>query len=63
MSQSTITRGGVIVSGKSAHLTRRLSQLYVGLTLYGVSAALLVRAGLGLEPWGCCTRAWRSAPV
>ncbi len=52
MSQSTITRGGVIVSGKSAHLTRRLSQLYVGLTLYGVSAALLVRAGLGLEPWG-----------
>ncbi|MEU6804529.1 YczE/YyaS/YitT family protein [Streptomyces neyagawaensis] len=33
------------------HLTRRLLQLYVGLTLYGVSSALLVRSGLGLEPW------------
>ncbi|MEV6400702.1 hypothetical protein AB0M39_38995 [Streptomyces sp. NPDC051907] len=29
-----------------------MSQLYVGLALYGVSSALLVRAGLGLEPWG-----------
>lgn len=36
----------------SAHLTRRLLQLYVGLALYGTSSALLVRAGLGLEPWG-----------
>nr|WP_221509876.1 hypothetical protein [Streptomyces echinatus] len=26
-------------------------QLYAGLTLYGVSSALLVAAGLGLEPW------------
>ncbi|MGW6016115.1 membrane protein YczE [Streptomyces sp. NPDC055210] len=33
-------------------LTRRLLQLYVGLALYGVSSALLVEAGLGLEPWG-----------
>ncbi|MER6612898.1 YczE/YyaS/YitT family protein [Streptomyces xantholiticus] len=50
MHQSTNTRqGGAIVS---AHLTRRLLQLYVGLALYGVSSALLVRAGLGLEPWG-----------
>ncbi|WP_030677831.1 membrane protein YczE [Streptomyces cellulosae] len=31
---------------------RRLIQLYVGLALYGVSSALLVDAGLGLEPWG-----------
>ncbi|MEU0161176.1 hypothetical protein ABZ154_20685 [Streptomyces sp. NPDC006261] len=36
----------------ATHLTRRLVQLYVGLTLYGASSALLVRAGLGLEPWG-----------
>ncbi|MEN8652744.1 hypothetical protein ABCR94_19650 [Streptomyces sp. 21So2-11] len=36
----------------SRELTRRLSQLYIGLALYGVSSALLVRAGLGLEPWG-----------
>lgn len=31
---------------------RRLTQLYTGLALYGASAALLVRSGLGLEPWG-----------
>ncbi|MFG3533028.1 YitT family protein [Streptomyces sp. NPDC047917] len=37
---------------RGAHLTRRLFQLYVGLALYGASSALLVRAGLGLEPWG-----------
>ncbi|WP_369688998.1 YitT family protein [Streptomyces sp. Wb2n-11] len=36
----------------SRDLTRRLLQLYVGLALYGVSSAVLVRAGLGLEPWG-----------
>ena len=32
-------------------LGRRLIQLYVGLALYGASSALLVEAGLGLEPW------------
>jgi uncharacterized membrane protein YczE len=32
-------------------LPRRLSQLYVGLFLYGVSDAMLVLAGLGLDPW------------
>ncbi|MFD8668169.1 YitT family protein [Streptomyces microflavus] len=36
----------------TTHLTRRLVQLYAGLALYGASSALLVRAGLGLEPWG-----------
>jgi uncharacterized membrane protein YczE len=29
----------------------RLVQLYGGLVLYGVSASLLVLAGLGLDPW------------
>ncbi|MFI7504867.1 YitT family protein [Streptomyces sp. NPDC049687] len=33
------------------HLIRRLVQLYAGLVLYGLSSALLVKAGLGLEPW------------
>ncbi|WP_327712123.1 hypothetical protein OG912_30620 [Streptomyces sp. NBC_00464] len=37
---------------RGAHLTRRLIQLYAGLALYGASSALLVVAGLGLEPWG-----------
>jgi uncharacterized membrane protein YczE len=30
---------------------RRLGQLYAGLVLYGVSMALQIRAGLGLDPW------------
>ncbi|WP_245641201.1 YczE/YyaS/YitT family protein [Streptomyces megasporus] len=38
--------------GSSDRLVRRLLQLYVGLALYGASAALMVRAGLGLDPWG-----------
>lgn len=32
-------------------LPRRLVQLYAGLALYGLSMALLVRAGLGVMPW------------
>jgi uncharacterized membrane protein YczE len=32
-------------------LFRRLTQLYIGLTLYGASLALQIRAGLGLDPW------------
>ncbi|WP_370418338.1 YitT family protein [Streptomyces sp. QH1-20] len=32
-------------------LARRLVQLYGGLVLYGVSAGLQLRAGLGLAPW------------
>ncbi|MBK3630693.1 hypothetical protein JHN59_39060 [Streptomyces sp. MBT49] len=36
---------------RGGRLVRRLFQLYAGLALYGVSSALLVRAGLGLEPW------------
>ncbi|MFI5525437.1 YitT family protein [Streptomyces platensis] len=32
-------------------LVRRLVQLYTGLTLYGVSMGLMLRAELGLEPW------------
>ncbi|MER7891015.1 hypothetical protein ABTX15_14440 [Micromonospora sp. NPDC094482] len=30
---------------------RRLTQLYLGLGLYGVSMALMIRSGLGLDPW------------
>ena len=32
-------------------MLRRLVQLFAGLTLYGVSLALMVRANLGLDPW------------
>ncbi|MET9299941.1 hypothetical protein ABZX66_11505 [Micromonospora aurantiaca] len=30
---------------------RRLTQLYAGLVLYGVSMALMIRSELGLDPW------------
>ncbi len=30
---------------------RRLVQLYLGLALYGVSMALMIRSDLGLDPW------------
>lgn len=36
---------------RDRRLTRRLLQLYVGLVLYGVSMALLVRSRLGVMPW------------
>jgi uncharacterized membrane protein YczE len=29
----------------------RLVQLYAGLVLYGISMGLMIRAGLGLDPW------------
>jgi uncharacterized membrane protein YczE len=32
-------------------LPRRLVQLYIGLLLYGLSGALMVRSRLGLDPW------------
>jgi hypothetical protein len=32
-------------------VTRRLTQLFAGLLLYGISLALVLRAGLGLAPW------------
>ncbi|MEU4967938.1 YitT family protein [Streptomyces smyrnaeus] len=53
----SISRGSDEGSGKGSdkgsgrRLFRRITQLYVGLLLYGASAALMVRAGLGLDPW------------
>jgi len=32
-------------------MARRLIQLLVGLVLYGLAVAMIVRAGLGLDPW------------
>lgn len=39
------------VGDVSTKLPRRLAQLAIGLVLYGVSIALLVRANLGLDSW------------
>ena len=36
---------------RGRRLPRRLGQLYVGLVLYGISMALLVRSRLGVMPW------------
>ena len=37
---------------RAGRLVHRVTQLLVGLVLFGVSMALLLRAQLGLEPWG-----------
>lgn len=36
---------------KAGKLSRRLVQLYLGLTLYGASLGLMVESNLGLDPW------------
>jgi uncharacterized membrane protein YczE len=36
---------------RAGRLPRRLTQLMVGLVLYGLSMAMLIRGGLGLDPW------------
>jgi uncharacterized membrane protein YczE len=42
---------GPVAQLRAGRLLRRLPQLYVGLVLYGVSLALMVRGALGLAPW------------
>ncbi|CUR56529.1 conserved membrane hypothetical protein [metagenome] len=42
---------GPVAQLRAGRLTRRLVQLLVGLVLYGVSLALMVRGALGLAPW------------
>jgi uncharacterized membrane protein YczE len=37
--------------GVQRRLVRRVSQLEIGLVIYGISMALLVRSGLGVMPW------------
>ena len=46
-----LTDLGPIAQLRAGRLGRRLPQLYVGLVLYGVSLALMVRGDLGLAPW------------
>lgn len=42
---------GPLAQLHAGRLARRLPQLYLGLVLYGVSLALMVRGALGLAPW------------
>ena len=42
---------GPLAQLRAGRLARRVPQLYVGLVLYGVSLAMMVRGDLGLAPW------------
>jgi uncharacterized membrane protein YczE len=42
---------GPMAQLRAGRLPRRLTQLLVGLVFYGVSMAMMVRGGLGLDPW------------
>ncbi len=42
---------GPIAQLRAGRLGRRLPQLFIGLFLYGVSLAMMVRGVLGLAPW------------
>jgi len=37
-------------------MTRRISQLLIGLFLYGIGIALIVRGGIGVAPWDVLTQ-------
>ena len=42
---------GPVAQLRAGRLGRRLPQLVIGLVLYGVSLALMVRGNIGLAPW------------
>ncbi len=42
---------GSVEQLRAGRLPRRVTQLLIGLVLYGFTMALMVRAGLGLDPW------------
>ncbi|MBF4770080.1 hypothetical protein ISU10_20090 [Nocardioides agariphilus] len=46
---------GPLAQLRAGRLTRRLVQLLVGLVMYGVSVAMMVRGGLGVAPWDVLT--------
>ena len=47
----TLAQLGPIAQLRAGRLGRRLPQLFIGLFLYGVSLAMMVRGVLGLAPW------------
>lgn len=46
-----VLEAGAVAQLRAGRLTRRFSQLLLGLVLYGASLAMMVRGGLGLAPW------------
>ncbi|MEO5982247.1 MAG: hypothetical protein ABIQ13_08030 [Pedococcus sp.] len=51
MTRTTLTPMTPLQQLRAGRTARRLVQLFAGLTLYGVSMGMLIRAGLGLDPW------------
>ena len=51
MAPTTLSPIGPIAQLRGGRLGRRLTQLYAGLTLYGLSMAMMIRSNLGLDPW------------
>ena len=49
--RSGLTTLGPLAQLRAGRLGRRVPQLFAGLILYGLSMAMLIRAGLGLDPW------------
>jgi uncharacterized membrane protein YczE len=50
-SSSPVTTLGPLQQLRAGRLGRRLPQLYVGLILYGISLAMMLRSNIGLPPW------------
>jgi len=48
---TTLLEVGPVAQLRAGRLGRRFPQLFVGLVLYGVSLAMMVRSTLGLAPW------------
>lgn len=46
-----LSRLGPVAQLRAGRLTRRLTQLAIGLLLYGLTLAMLIRATLGNAPW------------
>ena len=51
VARRSLARLGPIAQLRAGRLGRRLPQLLLGLWLYGVSLAMIVRAALGNAPW------------
>lgn len=49
--RTAVTLDSPLAQLREGRLVRRLVQLYLGLVLYGISLALMLRAHLGLDPW------------
>lgn len=48
--------GGLLSVTPPLVWTRRIAQLLVGLFLYGIAIAMMVRAGIGVAPWDVLTQ-------